>query len=250
MRCITWIFVSGLLALALPSTSVAQHGYAGGGHVGAPAGRGITALGGRAYPAPSVGTASLGTHSPAAPGYTGIRPGSYRSYGGHDRGFRGDGNRGRDSRRSNRGYLFAPYYYPYLDYGFGDPDYGSGFDAPPPPDPDAQAAVMGQNMLGDQINRLSAEVEQLKYAQAPQAPPFVSHEDPPPPQPPVMLVLRTGQQLKVQNYAVMDQTFWDFSTEPARKIPIANIDVAASAKATAAGGGEFPQLENGGERGK
>ena len=183
---------------------------------------------------PRVGTAPLGLH-PQASGYTGIRPGALNSYG-----YRGYGYRGRDFRRLPYGYFFAPYYYPFLDYGSSAyPDYG--YD--PGPDPDAQGAAMAQNMMGDQINRLSAEIEQLKYAQAPQPPPYAIREDPQPAQPPVTLVLRDGQQLKVQNYAVMDQTFWDFSTQPTRKIPIANIDVAASAKATAASGGEFPQLE-------
>jgi hypothetical protein len=167
---------------------------------------------------------------PASAGYTGIRSGALSTRGFH----------GRDFRRVPYPYFFAPYYYPSLDYANSAyPDYGPGFD--PGADAEAQGAAMAQNMLGDQINRLSAEVEQLKYGQPP--PPLQAREDPQPPQPPVTLVLRNGQQLKVQNYAVMDQTFWDFSAQPAQKIPIANIDVAASARATAASGGEFPQLD-------
>jgi hypothetical protein len=224
MRCITWTVVSGLLILALPSASIAQRarGFSTGGtHFLAP---------------PRVGTAPLGLHGPAS-SYTGIRAGALRSY----------SYRGRDYRRVPYAYFFAPYYYPFLDYGNSAyPDYG--YD--PGPDPDAQGAMMAQNVLGDQINRLSAEVEQMKYAQAPQPPPYGPREEPQPPQAPVTLVLRDGQQLKVQNYAVMDQTFWDFSSQPTRKIPIANIDVAASARATAAGGGEFPSLSAGDRSGK
>jgi len=41
---------------------------------------------------------------------------------------------------------------------------------------------------------------------------------------------------------VMNKVFWDFSQQPARRIPIANIDVAASKKATEAAGAEFPEL--------
>jgi hypothetical protein len=58
----------------------------------------------------------------------------------------------------------------------------------------------------------------------------------------VTLVLRDGQRLSVENYAVMNQTFWNFSKRPAQRIPISSIDVAASTKATEAEGGEFPQL--------
>ena len=152
------------------------------------------------------------------------------------------------------GYFFAPYYYPYLgyadsaysDYGYGDPGYG--YDAAA--DPNAQGAAMTENMLGDQINRLSAEVEQLKYGPPQQAPTPLAQQDPQPPQTPVTLVLRNGQQLKIQNYAVMDQTFWDFSSQPTLKIPISNIDVAASAKATMASGAEFPQLDTGAHNGQ
>jgi hypothetical protein len=230
MRRITWIVLSGLVALALPSASLAQRAGVGAAHAGTAAAHGISPGSAHFLPPPRVGTAGFGTIPPASPGYTGIRSGALRSY----------GYRGRDFRRVPYAYFFAPYYYPFLDYGSsGYPDYG--YD--PGPDPGAQSAVMAENMMGDQINRLSAEVEQLKYAQAPQPPPYATREDPQPAQPPVTLVLRNGQQLQVQNYAVMDQTFWDFSTQPTRKIPIANIDVAASAKATAASGGEFPQLE-------
>ena len=57
------------------------------------------------------------------------------------------------------------------------------------------------------------------------------------------LILRVVQQLSVENYAVMNETFWNFSKHPAQKIPISNIDLAASAKATEANGGEFPQID-------
>jgi hypothetical protein len=229
MPRITWTVSLGLLALGMPMAALAQRGGLGAGHAGAPAARSISPGTAHFLSPPRVGTAPFGTIPPAS-AYTGIRPGALRSY----------GYRGRDFRRVPYGYFFAPYYYPFLDYGSSAyPDYG--YD--PGPDPDAQSAAMAQNMMGDQINRLSAEVEQLKYGQAPQAPPYATREDPQPAQPPVTLVLRNGQQLKVQNYAVMDQTFWDFSTQPTRKIPIANIDVAASEKATAAAGAEFPQLD-------
>jgi hypothetical protein len=244
MRFVTRAVLLSFLALSLASALLAQHAGYAGGHVGSTAGRGIAPGGGHSLPAPRVGTAPLGLQAPAA-SYTGIRPGALRSY-------RVGRNYSRDYRRVPYPYFFAPYYYPFLDYAsspYSDYGYGYGYDTAA--DPNAQGALMAENMLGDQINRLSAEVEQMRYAQQQLAPPPPGGaEDPQPPSTPVTLVLRNGQQLRVQNYAVMDQTFWDFSAQPTRKIPIANIDVAASAKATVANGGEFPQLDTGTHNGQ
>jgi hypothetical protein len=149
---------------------------------------------------------------------------------------------GRNSRRLPYAYWLTPYYFPfdysyngYAPYGDG-PDYDSGYD------PNEQAAMTAQNALVDEVRRLSFQVSQLQNGQQTQGPVDTSQQEPQPPQVPITLVLRDGQQLQVQNYAVMNQTFWDFSKQPGRKIPIANIDVAASERATEAKGGEFPQL--------
>jgi hypothetical protein len=64
--------------------------------------------------------------------------------------------------------------------------------------------------------------------------------------PPVTVVLRTGQQLQVVNFAVANGFFWDFSKPAPHKIPIASIDIAASEKATEASGAEFPNLSGDG----
>jgi hypothetical protein len=132
-------------------------------------------------------------------------------------------------------------------------DYGdSGYDAYPPADtamdPASQSAAVNENMLGEQIQQLSDEVDQLRnqQQQANAQPPASSPDAAPasepaePQTPPLTLVLRDGQHLQVQSYAVVDQTFWDFTNPTTRKIPLSNIDMAASAKATEANGGEFP----------
>jgi hypothetical protein len=100
--------------------------------------------------------------------------------------------------------------------------------------------MRNQAALGQQVQRLTDRLNGMMYGQpyqqqtaAPQQPPPV----------PLTLVLRTGEQLQVQNYAVTDNTFWDFTQRGTRKIPLANIDVAASQKATQANGGEFPQID-------
>jgi hypothetical protein len=235
MRFISQILLFGALSLTVPATLRAQRGGVGA-HASAPATHGFASSG--RYARPSVGTAPFGTIPPAAPGYTGIRPGALRSGYGSYRYGRGYGRR--DFRRVPFGYFFAPYYDPYLGYSdsaFADYGNGPGYLYDPGADPNLEGA------MADQLNRLTAEVEQLKYGQQ-LAPPPYSAQDSQPAQPPVTLVLRNGQQLKVQNYAFMDQTFWDFTSEPTRKIPIANIDIAASVKATTANGGDFPQLDN------
>lgn len=240
MRFATRIALSSALSLTIPAALLAQRGTAAGGHTAGSSAHFAAPAGGHHSFAP-VGTAPFGTIPPAAPGYTGIRPGALRSYGHGDRGYASRGY-GRDFRRVPFGYFFAPYYDPYLGYAdsafSSDYGYGPGYPYDPGSDPNLQGA-----MMADQINRLGAEVEQLKYGQPP-PPPAMAAQDSQPPAAPLTLVLRNGQQLKVQNYAVMDQTFWDFTSQPTRKIPIANIDIAASVKATTANGGDFPQLQS------
>ncbi len=148
---------------------------------------------------------------------------------------------GRHDRRSSPVGFITPYYYPGGDYGM------SFFDPNPayaPGDPSAlESPDPAANLLGEQIQRLSAQVEQLKNEQQP-APPVYAAQTPQeaPPVAPITVVLRDGSRLQVASYAVMNRVFWDFSRQPARRIAVADIDVAASTKATEAAGGEFPEL--------
>jgi hypothetical protein len=101
--------------------------------------------------------------------------------------------------------------------------------------------MANQAALGQQVQRLTAQVNDMMYGQPYQQPaPPVQQSGPPPI--PLTLILRDGQQLQVHNYAVTDNTFWDFTERGTRKIPLSNIDLAASARATQASGGEFPQI--------
>ncbi len=230
MRFLTRTSFFIILAAAVSTNLPAQRGGTLG-HASAPASRGTSVTGARSFPVSRGYPAPLGLQAPAA-GYTGIRPGALRSRGTY----------GHNYSRFSSSYFAAPYYYPFLDYGSVQND-AFGYD--PPVDPNAEAAIMAQYALGEQIQRLSAAVDQLQSAQQAQAPAYSRPQDPAPPQAPVTLILRTGQQIEVQNYAVMNQTFWDFTNQPARKIPIANIDIAASTKATEARGGEFPSIDAG-----
>jgi hypothetical protein len=96
--------------------------------------------------------------------------------------------------------------------------------------------------LAQQIQQLSADLEAVKQQQTRPAAPAAVPSEPPPPAIPITLVLRNGQQVSVQSYALMNGTLWDLSKQPARKYPISNIDIPASEKATEASGGEFPRL--------
>jgi len=60
-----------------------------------------------------------------------------------------------------------------------------------------------------------------------------------PPPPATVLVLRDGKQVETTNYAVMDQTLWNFSARPVQKIPLTSIDLQASEKANSDRGVDF-----------
>jgi len=220
---------------------LAQRGQYGVSHFSAPAARGVQPMGGgHAYPVRStVGPPPLGLRPPAS-SFTGINPGAYKS----TPHFYGHGHRS----VPQAGY-FTPYYYPFLGYS------DSGYDVYPPldtaQDPEDQAAAVTANMLGQQIENLSAQIDQLRNdqqaARAQQAGPPLEEaapvEEPQAPKgPPIRLVLRTGQEVQVQDYAIVDGVFWDFTSQPVRRIPLSSINVPASQKATEDSGAEFPQL--------
>jgi hypothetical protein len=56
---------------------------------------------------------------------------------------------------------------------------------------------------------------------------------------PTVLVFRDQRQEEVQNYAIVGRTLWIFSPQRTEKIPLAEIDLAASAKANEDRGVEF-----------
>jgi hypothetical protein len=54
-----------------------------------------------------------------------------------------------------------------------------------------------------------------------------------------VLVFRDQRKAEVQNYAIVGQTLWIFSPQRTERIPLAKIDLAASAKANEDRGVEF-----------
>jgi hypothetical protein len=257
MSLATRIILTASLALSSGFVLSAQHGVVGHGFAGS-GGRAAAAAGygGQAFAAPPIGTmnsvppgssrlysaTSVGTRNAVPPGRARWGYGGgygYGYYNGYGRGY-----------YRYRSYPFAywltPYYYPGLFYDTG-PYYGS-YDSYP-------------YDMGDVAqNPYVPEQELSQNAPPPYYPPYGPpppnyYSNPPPstpppnaqssqtqPSPPLTLILRNGEKLQVQNYAVMGQTFWDFSKQPARKIPIGSIDLPASAKATEASGAEFPPI--------
>ena len=214
------------------------------------AGRIVSPGGGRPYPVPPSVALQHPELRPHAAGFTGIRPGAYSQSGGY---YYHGGRRG-----NHGGYLPYTYALPYVPiFSYGDYDASQQTNAVADAvAAQAQTAATTQNLLGEQVQRLSAEVENLRNQAAAQsapaqqdpvptapATPQAQHApDPLPPQPPITVVLKNGSRVQVQNYAVMGQTFWDFSSQPARKIPVSSINVPESINASNANGAEFPSL--------
>ncbi|MBV8553881.1 MAG: hypothetical protein JOY54_21485 [Acidobacteriaceae bacterium] len=263
MRFLTRLLPVGGLAIASASLLLAQHG---GGHGGAGMSHGAPqAAPGHAAPAGHAFTGnSVGSPIIAPFGHQAVNPYSY-SYGyyGHGHGYYGHGNfYHHDFRRYPFAYFFAPYYYPSLGYD-SSPYYGDYYPyevGDVAQDPASQQQDLAQNLAPSYgappppyanypppyaNYPPPAGYSPSPEAPSPQPPPPPSSEPPQPPAPPITLILKDGQQFTVQNYAVMGQTFWDFSKPPARKIPLSNINIPASAKATEASGAEFPPISQG-----
>jgi hypothetical protein len=260
MRFTSPIWMAVSLAAATATLLPGQRGYGVHGSGGVVTQRPAipSATGGRPYPYTGNYPPPLGLTPPAA-AYTGIQPGAYSGHGAVPRaGYTGIlpgayndgyGAHGRNSRYGYAGiapgFFTTPYYYPFLDYASA-PYNGGYFDASAAEASNAQASLLIENSLGEQIQRLSAELADLRAANANSNQPPAQSNDAvrattnEVPAKPITVVLQGGQQFEVGSYAVMNGTLWDFSKTPARKIPLSSIDVAASTKATEESGAEFP----------
>ncbi len=139
----------------------------------------------------------------------------------------------------NFGFSGFPVYYvppiwPTFDYG---PDYGMQAYAPAP----APAAYPSEDNTGlqVQIQHLTDEVEQLREeqrehirAQQPAAPARPSRMDLP-----TVLVFRDGRVKEVQNYGIVGQTLWILDEQRAKKVPLSELDLAATRNANDDRGG-------------
>jgi hypothetical protein len=129
---------------------------------------------------------------------------------------------------------YSPSYYPTESYappGYGSDGYGPPYDSSygdyaslPPSGSSASYASEAE------VQRIQNEVEQLKAQQADRYSEPKSN---------TVLVYRDGHSETVENYAVSDGTVWIFNQHRTRKVPLSQIDVAATQRDNEARGGEF-----------
>lgn len=140
----------------------------------------------------------------------------------------------RPASRYGGGYVF-----PSIIPVFGSYDFGNTFaprqeTVPAATDPNALS-------MAEEIGELRGELNSLKSqtAEKAQIPIAASNPTPLPAEPATVIVLRNGQQFETTNYAIMDETLWNFSAKPLQKIPLSSIDMTASQKANATRGVDF-----------
>ena len=145
--------------------------------------------------------------------------------------------RSREFRNNCDGYGCGwGYGYPYL-YGGIDPYWWWNSDSSYDQDQQDQISLaneMNAQSLDEQ--RMRDQSDQDVYARS--APP--SHQpERTNPTPATVLVFRDQHQQEVQNYAIVGQTLWNFSPQRTEKIPLSQLDLAATIKANDERGVDF-----------
>jgi hypothetical protein len=245
------------LGLAASMPLHAQHG--GGGHSSG----GHASGGGHASSGGHGGFSSHGSFSGHAAGghaYSGVRSGSAfvpRSYARgssrpalSSRAFnsRGFNSRPFNSRGFNRnssttfrlrtyGFRNNCYGYP-CRYGYGYPwgygafdpywwwDSGSSYDQDQQ-DQTGLANEMNQQSLDEQ--RMREQDDQDAYAGS--APPYQHQQERTEAAPATVLIFRDQHKQEVQNYAIVGLTLWTFDPHHSERIPLSDLDLAATAQA-------------------
>jgi hypothetical protein len=212
-----------VVALAL-APAFAQRG---GGHMGAAMGRGgFVGGGGR--------VAQGGLRFGGGFGFGGFggfgrfgRPGFFPGHFHHNRFFFGFG--------TGFYYPYAYSYYPsYPYYPATYPTYDYSVNSY-----QQQEIIRELDHLSDEVERLREQQETLSYVprpgqQQPQAATKTEAERP------TVLVFRDKHIQEVQNYAVVGETLWIFSEQQAKKVPLSQLDLDATAKLNEERGLEFP----------
>jgi hypothetical protein len=137
-------------------------------------------------------------------------------------------------------------FYPWWGWGYGYPwwygdlgwyDNSSYADQYYSRDDYANLYYGQDNQIQEQraeIDRLNDEVERLRAErEAPRQP------RPEPKSQSTELIFRDKRTEEIQNYAIVGQTLWVLNAERARKIPLADLDVAATQKVNEDRGVEF-----------
>jgi hypothetical protein len=131
---------------------------------------------------------------------------------------------------------YAPYYPSYpLDYAYQ-----------PPPPPVIVERDGSSRELSLEVERLSDEVQLLRdedirlhnesRSAALQSQGSLSAQQPPAY---TVLVFRDGHRVSVQNYAIAGSTLWIINERAAQKVPLSDLDLAATEQANSVNGVEF-----------
>jgi hypothetical protein len=242
-----------LLLASLPVAAQHGSGHAGGGHAGFSGGHGGGFVGHSGF---SGGHVSGGMRSGpgVSRGFAHSPSFSQRGFSQHsfsNRPFLHDGfphNRGRFYGFRNNCFGFGcGFYYPYAYSGFYDPywwwDSGSSSRYDEDYERDrALANQMNQQSLEEQRLRRQedADGDQDIYNQPSQPRPSSGsamsndrmRNDPQADSiPPTVLIFRDQHKLEVRNYAIVGQNLWNFASPRTEKIPLADLDLAATTKA-------------------
>ncbi len=228
-----------LLLLAVP-----LYAQRGGGHGGFGGRGGIGARGGLG------GRAMAAAHPVGGHSFRGMRSASFGSFAARGHNFGGHfHNHGFHHRHCWGwgcgfwngspwwwGYGYAGYYGPW--WGDWDSSY-SNYDE----------EQQREAQLAEQMNALNLEEQRLreredqqrdreqKYAQAQQTQPAQPAHDVPVPA--TVLVFRDQHRQEVVNYAIANGTLWVLNEQTAKKIPLADLDLSATAKVNDERGVEF-----------
>jgi hypothetical protein len=134
---------------------------------------------------------------------------------------------------------YYPYYPYYASYGYGLYGYDPFLWGSPSSYDDTSDQYLEENQqLSQQVNELSNEVERLRdEAQIRAYTPLPTNRQAEP-QPSAkadisattVLVFRDKHREEISNYAVVGHTLWIFNQDRAKKIPLAELDLPATAK--------------------
>ena len=127
--------------------------------------------------------------------------------------------------------------YPYL-YGGIDPYWW--WDSDSSYDQDQQDQIG----LANEMNQQSLDEQQMRQQADQDA---YARSSPPPPRqansteadPATVLIFRDQHKEEIKNYAIVGQTLWNFSPQRTQKIPLADLDLAATVKANDDRGVDF-----------
>jgi len=153
------------------------------------------------------------------------------------------------ARHQPRIIFSQPFIGAYSPFFWGSVPYYTPFYTPPAyVDPSYVAPSVSQNdpNLALEVQRLSQEIEQLRYEQSEAASRLGPPSQPPAPERPsipTVLVFRDGRRMEVQNYAIVGQTVWIFDESTSTKIPASELNLEATQQENRSRGLRFPTIQ-------